>query len=479
MATAMNCTVKVYKGVPLVKGGTEVLYLSQGSAEGAIAGKVIKTYTQYYYTREDENKIQVEDDIAVLEGANYVSFANISHGGKIYFGFIDHLRYVSDKCTEIQFTIDPFPTFLADTTMTPYIYVKRNSPIDDTRGVWLEDDYIVKRSGDRWGIATPATLTISCTSPVLYHVCKAEFGNEIAMHTTVAHSLPVQILQNPTQADITGIIGDGGNILGCYLMPSSTYTGFVNEAIFAGSNLTLNVPTTGYRHSKLTTGVYNKVSLTTTQGVKYYELEDFTNTTTVSFGVLYCALPSPNVLIYPKAYKGVADNLAEGLTMQFPAIPISTPQVYSQGQAIGDMFNVASSALTGVAMGAMRGGGYGAVAGALIGTVTGIAGMQVQKEIAKYQPTGVTQTNFPLMNSDYTLKARLDLTSPDLKSMQKIDAYMDYYGYNIEEFMDKNDVNFQNDAYLQVGVPFLHGSEGDNELNARCMAGIKIKTSFT
>ena len=480
MATAMNCTVKVYRGVPLVKGGTEVLFLSQASAEGALAGKAIKTYTQYYYTREDENKIQVEDDISALEGANYVSFANISHGGKIYFGFIDHLRYVSDKCTEIQFTIDPFPTFLADTTMTPYIYVKRNSPIDDTAGLWLEEDYLVKRSGDRWQTTAGAELSISLAETALYIVTGRDWGVPIYFN---GHVSGVHNYSNPTDGDVRSITEAGVQIIGCYMIPSLAggphNYGFPCDGIVAGSNLVLNVPQGSYHHNKLNSGVYRKISLTTTQGVKFYDLEDFTNTSVITFGVTYLAFPSPNVLIYPKSYRGVANNLAEGLTMQFPSIPIATPSVYTQGQAIGDMFNIASSAITGAAMGFMKGGGYGALAGVALGAVTGIAGMQVQKEVAKYQPSGITQTLAPLVNSDFTLKARLDVCSPDLKALSKIDAYMDYFGYNIEEVMDKDDVNFQNDAYLQVGEPFLHGSEGDAQLNARCMAGIKIKTSFT
>ena len=109
MATVENTTVKIYKGVPLIKGGTEVLYLAQAQAEAALSSFLFKTYTEYYYTRENRGAIQVKDTIDNVEGINYVSFVNTSHGNKIYFAFVDRLVYINDNNTEIQFTIDPFP----------------------------------------------------------------------------------------------------------------------------------------------------------------------------------------------------------------------------------------------------------------------------------------------------------------------------------------------------------------------------------
>ena len=478
MATAFNCTVNVYKQTKLVKGGTGVLFLSGSSAVGALGGFLQRTYSSYSYSRENRNAIQIGAPIADVEGSNYVAFQNASHGGHWYFGFIDHLVYINDNNTEIQFTIDPFPTYLGETRWNKYVYVVRNTPVTDTAGEWLENDYMVKRAGNRWQTTAGADFSVTLSDTALYLVCGQIHGTPMQLGS---NTLPVQVAKNPTVPDVQSMLQDGANILGGYLLPTipADYTQFPFNPIQPKTNMVLNVPSGTYNHAKLNSGVYKKISLTTTQGVKFYDLEDFTNTSTITFGVTFLSLPTPSILIYPKSYKGLANNLAEGLSMQFPAIPIATPSVYTQGQAIGDMFNIASSAITGAAMGFMHGGGYGAIAGVALGAVSGIAGMAVKNETAKYQPTGVTQTNFPLVNADLTLKARLDVCSPDLATLSKIDKYMDYYGYNIEQVMDSADVNVNDGAYLQTGEGCLAGSEGDDAINARLMSGIKIIKSFT
>ena len=158
MATAYNTTVKVYKGIPLVKGGTEVLYLSGASAEGALSAGAtdVKTYTQYYYTRENRRAIQIDAPIQDLEGYNYVGFQNASHGGKWYFGFIDEVVYINDNNTEIHFTIDPFTTFLGDTKEKKPVFIVRNTVKPDTARANLQPDY------------TPATIRTQYTNIANY-----------------------------------------------------------------------------------------------------------------------------------------------------------------------------------------------------------------------------------------------------------------------------------------------------------------------
>ena len=129
MATAYNTEVRVYKNVPLIKGGVEVLF-THGNALGvtALNGFLYKTYTEYYYQREVRNAIQIDDTITNLEGVNYIAWRNQSHGGVWYYAFVDSLAYINDNNTQINYTIDPFPTYLHECRKRDYVYVKRNSP---------------------------------------------------------------------------------------------------------------------------------------------------------------------------------------------------------------------------------------------------------------------------------------------------------------------------------------------------------------
>lgn len=474
MATAFNSTVIVYRRVPLVKGGTGVLYLSGTSATGALAGFAQRTYSSYYYTKENKNSIQIGAPIGDIEGCNYVAFQNASHGGHWYFGFIDHLVYINDNNTEIHFTVDPFPTFLGDTTQGKYVYIKRNTVAVDSMGKWLANDYLPKVAKNKF---TPGiTLLTTCKRPAIYFICNQQKGDFI---TADGNNTAIQIIRNATVQDVGDILAANGTILGCYLLPDTPL--WNNEAMEGGSVLTANVADigSGFRHNKIYSGVYNKVALVTTQSVKFYDLEDFDNPNAITFKQVRIKIPAPAILYYPQNYKGVPDNVAEGLTMILPSMPIATPSVYTQGQAINDIFAIAGTAISGAVMGAMGGAGVGAIPGLAVGIGMGVANMAKNVEMTRYQPQGATSCSFPNITSDYILRARLSIVSPSLDTLLSVDDYFDYYGYEIDEVFENTEVNTNDGAYLQTNSGWLSGSEGDDEINARLIAGIKIIKSFT
>lgn len=473
MATAMNTTVIVYKGVPLVKGGTGVLYLSGAAGRGALAGYAIKTYTNYYYTRENRGAIQVEDGVEALEGANYVSFDNASHGGKQYFGFIDHLIYISDGCTEIQFTVDPFPTFLEDCTRSKYTYVLRNTASIDTRGANTVDDFLPKTAGQRWNAGIASDYNFPCTTCIVYFIANQTVGSSFHI-TTPAGDSAIQIISNPTDAEIGDIRSQDGEILGAYLVPP-TMAGA--PAVYDRGTLSIHGSSLGtFRNNKVLTGVYHKVSLSSTQGRKYYEMEDFADPMNITFGILFFKFPNPSILVYPKNYQGIAENLAEGLTMQTPSIPVSVPAVYSQGQMVGDIVGIAGTALVGAAVGIATGGAglVPIIAGAAGGLASGAVNMGTKALNAKFAPPSPTSSSTPNVTASYQLGITLSYVSPALDTLLAIDDYFDFYGYAVEDVLEDNEINENDGAFLQTGSVYLSGSEADDQLNARIMGGIKI-----
>ena len=67
---------------------------------------------------------------------------------------------------------------------------------------------------------------------------------------------------------------------------------------------------------------------------------------------------------------------------------------------------------------------------------------------------------------------------PANNELNAINNYLNYYGYQVNSVMAATDVNTDNNAFLQTGSEFLHGSEADTEINARITAGIKIKKTL-
>ena len=67
------------------------------AAEGVLASILVGTYIAYYFERENRRYIQIDDVFGSVDSVNYISFAINSHGGQIYFGFVDQVVYINDQ----------------------------------------------------------------------------------------------------------------------------------------------------------------------------------------------------------------------------------------------------------------------------------------------------------------------------------------------------------------------------------------------
>ena len=472
MSTSYNTTVKLYSSVPLVKGGTEVLYLSSSNAEGVLASFLKATYSAYYFERENRRYIQIDDIFGNIDDVNYISFANNSHGGKIYFGFVDQVIYINDHNTQIEFTIDPFPTFLGDTSVVKDVYVQRNTLLTDVRGANLQPDYLPQSAKTRY--VQLDSLSLLCNQGRVLFAGETGLGYPLldpnGYVTGIQYgTLSPQVLES--------IKDNGGTIIGAYLEPA-VGTG---QMVTVGSSLTGNPLShmASYTHEKLRSGVYTKVALAGSNVFRTYELEDFSNVNSVTFGVIYFRIPAFSVFIYPKNYKGIADNTAEGVYMQAPALSISAQQGYTNAQMTQDIFSGVMAGGSGAISGGLTGGWIGAIAGGLSGLAGSGLNMAKNVYISKFSTPQVFGGSLPITADDMCIKASLLAVSPSLSDCIRIDDYFDYFGYNLEEMRVASGVNITDKAYLQTGSEFIAGSEADVELNARIMQGIKIRKTLT
>lgn len=493
--TVPNTTIILYKGVPLIKGGTEVLLLSGAAAANALASFAFKTFTACTYTREERSYLRVPAAVSECEGCNYVSFRNANHGGKYFFGFIDHVRYINEATTQIDFTIDPFTTFSGDAQILPDVYVKRNTPVNDVRGTNLQPDYMPDSAKQDYTFMAGAEW-VADRSYIYYAIgTDRNVGNDMLI--SAGFSFTGIRVGDATEAKIKDIKEEGGVLIGAYLMPSNFYRpyrrgsgddqggGFGNTIMFSLGQLVGNplLHVASYSHSKIKSGVYNSVMLFTSQGAKAYELEMFANVENVVFDMVGLMTPGPSIFIYPRNYKGIDKNLAEGVYIKFPAIPITANAVYTKAQLISDSYNEIAGGISGAVSGA-SGGVWGALAGAALGMLKPLARDTLdQFVLTKYKPPQVIGSGDPVISSDFKVFASLVVSSPSAVDLNRISNFFDYYGYNIEAQQHNtplsNHLNTANGAFVQVGSPMFAGSEADDELNARAYAGIKIRTSFT
>lgn len=478
MATTYNTSIRLYTGVPLVKGGTEVLYLSQSAAEGALAAFLLAEYTEYYFVRDNRRAVQIDAPFGSCDDVNYISFKNQSHGGKIFFAFVDKVIYINDNCTQIEFTIDPFPTYLGDTKELDDKYIVRNTPTTDTRGANLEPDYLPQGAKNQY--VELASMSLECSQGRVLFAAKTGLGTPLTDPNGYVTGIQSGSL---TPAVLKSILDDGGTIIGAYLEPPNISSQMVIPAGTLSGNPLAHMA--GYTYKKLQSGVYTQVALVTSQAMKTYDVEEFTNPQNVEFAIVYFRVPAFSVFIYPKNYRGVIDNTSEGVYLQAPSLSISARQGYTDSQLSSDIFSTLASSIGGSISGALTGGWIGAIVGGASGLMGGAANMAKNAYQAKFKAPQTSAGSVPVTAADMCLKASLVAVSPSVLDCRRIDAYFDYYGYAVNHESTKNKpiitdaINMQDGAYLQTGSEFVHGSEADDELNARIMSGIKIRKSFS
>lgn len=476
MATSYNTTVKLYKSVPLIKGGTEVLYKSGSAAESELSQFQVGTYSAYYFERENRRYIQIDDVFGSLDDVNYISFANMSHGGKIYFAFVDQVVYINDHNTQIEFTLDPFPTFIGDTTLFTNSYIIRNTLLTDVRGANLQPDYLPRSCKTRFVVLD--SLAVSCKNRArVVFAGKNGTGWPITSPAGYPSGIQYAVLSDTILQDI---VDHGGSIIGAYMYPDAFQDG-AQKIAEAGTPLTGNplAHMATYTHEKLRTGIYTQVAIATSNTFKTYELEEFANVNSVSFGVVYFFAPAFSIFIYPKNYKGIPENTAEGVYLQGPSLSISAQQGYTAAQMSSDIFAGLMAGGSGAISGAAAGGWVGAIAGGVAGLAGGALNMAKNAYMSQFKTPQVFGGALPITDDDYTLRAYLVAVSPSLSDCIRIDDYFDYFGYNLEEMRLSAGVNLTDKAYLQTGCEFVHGSEADAALNARIMSGIKIRKTLS
>lgn len=470
MATAFNTNVTLYAGVPLVKGGTEVLYLAASAAKGVLGAYQTATYSAYYFERENRRYIQIDDIFGNLDSVNYISFENNSHGGKIYFGFVDQVIYINDHNTQIEFTIDPFPTFYGDTEELDKVYVVRNTyKYTNARTANFIQDFTPASIKKVYTNVQHFQRAVSVTNPVVYFAGPGDYVT-IGDSGIKVGKLTDSLLQN--------IQDHGGVIIGGY---ADIFNGTINgyfDIITPLADITFSTMplSAGASIQKLHTGLYNDLLLVTSSGAKQYDIEDFANPETVTFGALICILPSPMVFIYPKEYRGIAQNIGEGISIKVPSVPITANATYTDAQFFSDAKGLITSAIGGAVAGGVKAGYAGAVVGAVSGAIGGAANMGANIYATQFKAPTIVGRGEPMLTPNGNLIADFVNVSP--YQPDTITKYLDYYGYQVNTVWEKANVNTDDGAFLQTGGEFLHGSEADAELNARIMSGIKIRKTL-
>ena len=428
---------------------------------------------------KEQRKIRASIKADELFDCNYLMYQNPAYGVKWFYAFITDIEYVNNETSYISFVIDDMQTWLlgTDYQIMPS-FVEREHVSDDTIGAHIMDeglainDFITNSTTseffDEWYICVGSTIE-------LHELAKTPIGGRIyagiysgvcwyCFPSNEAGVIALNYVLEHLDAGIDAIVS-------MFMIPKAVLSMLQDSETTFKMIPTINAPAPigivntkvldGYvpRNQKLLTYPYRSIVLSNNEGNSVILRYEFFTDATPAIDYVGGMQPNSRIIAYPKNYKGVEQNLQEGVSVgNFPQCCwqkdiygswLASQSVrwgYQKQRMFLDAFSGASSsARDGAKMGAQF-GSAGMIAGAGIGVGNGVAKsvpkfvdfyhkMGEEKEVHSMIPNGVEGT----IGNGYTNisigKYGFLIENKSIKEeiARSIDGYFDMFGYKVNE----------------------------------------------
>ena len=449
-----NSNIRILQKCPLDMGYVNTIYFSSQSAQqNYFAGLTKYDLSQYSYQRAYKNTMKVGIQAENLYNCNYMMFQNYAFGTKWFYAFITKVEYINDKTSEITYEIDVMQTWFFNYTLKP-CFVEREHTITDKPGDNIipesleTGDYMLVDLGTagifkQYKIVVASTFsinddeTIEDASGGLYGGCYS------GLHYNIFDT--VSDVNNFLDLATKNAKSDG--IVSVFMMPSE----FARESE-SGTPYSKNITVLknqrsigGYtpRNKKLLTFPYNTLYVLSSEGKSGYYPFEYFSSEKCEFTLQGCMNCNPQVMMFPRAYKGVTENYNEQMMISdFPqcAYTIDTYKAWLAQQG-GQAMMYATNLTTGIGgsgLGAVagmagtmgEGGVYGALATTGISGVMSLVGTMIQDYQHKLQPDhsrGSQGSNIKIANKTLGFHIYQAHIHPQFAKI--IDSFFDRYGY--------------------------------------------------
>lgn len=125
-------SIMLCSNIHLDKDYVNVLNYTENQMLSLCQSNALYTKNDYAFIRE-RGTIQTDCDYGIALQCNYLAFQNKDYSNKWFFAFIDDVKYLGEKNTEIVYTVDSFSTFFPSLSVDR-CYVVREHVNDDTIG---------------------------------------------------------------------------------------------------------------------------------------------------------------------------------------------------------------------------------------------------------------------------------------------------------------------------------------------------------
>ena len=427
-----SSTIRILKNVRLDNTYANTIHFNSSTEQAAYFQGLQKYALNNYTYLRKENAIRVEIRTDNLYDCNYLMFQNSAFGTKWFYAFITNVEYVNNETSSITYEIDVMQTWYFDYTVNPSFVEREHSATDVPgdnlvpdnleMGDYVSDDFDGSGHMGNYSIVCAATFDMEYNDAV---------GKEYA---GVYSGLAYSIYTNPDDFSewLDGAVAKGKSdgIVSIFLMPTDFAIGYSTSAPKSYDvTKTKNLTTIGGytpKNKKLFTYPYNFLYVTNLSGSSaefHYELF---SSDSCEFGMTGDTSCNPQVILYPKNYKGVPANYNEKLVMDgFPQCAYGTDAFKAWLAQTG-----ASSAIS------MTAGlaGLGLASGALgvmssLGSIGSVVAQAYQHEVMPPQAKG-SQANTTMVAARIKDYAFMHVHVQE-QFARIIDDYWNMYGYPV------------------------------------------------
>lgn len=321
-----NTIIRVLTGVPLDNTYRNTIYFGNISNQTAyFVGKQKYAFNNQTYQRVNKNTMRLQRKADDLYNCNYLMFQNTSYGNKWFYAFITSVEYVSNDVSDITYELDIMQSWHFDYTVN-MSFVEREMSVTDKVGDNLVPeqlelgDYVYKDLGltslfDLYQIVIAATFDEDlndATGGMYGGVYSGLHYNVFSSWQSASTFISDATEQNKA---------DG--IVSIFMLPVA-FTADYDKTIPEVFNIERDKHLSdidGYvpKNNKLFTAPYNMLYVTNNEGsAANYPFEYF-STDKCTFNISGAMCCTPECMLTPLSYKGVAKNYNEKLTIgNFP-----------------------------------------------------------------------------------------------------------------------------------------------------------------
>lgn len=326
MYIAPNTNIRVLKNVPLDNTYRNTIYFGNATNQlNYFLSKQKYAFNNQTYQRVNNGVMTLNRSADDLYDCNYLMFQNPSYGNKWFYAFILSVEYIGNTTAEVRFEIDIMQTWHFDYTVN-MSFVEREMSITDKVG-----DNLVPENLEL-GEYVYKDLGISSLFTLYQIIVAATFDENLedatgGMYGGVYSGLHYNVFS--TWQSASTFIADAteqnkaDGIVSIFMLPvafTADYQATIPEAFTIDRDKHLS-DIDGYipKNNKLFTAPYNMLYVTNNEGgAANYPFEYF-STDNCTFKVTGAMCCTPECMIIPLNYKGVANNYNEKLTIgNFP-----------------------------------------------------------------------------------------------------------------------------------------------------------------